>query len=72
MNRQHQLPHERVTEDMRRRLGAGEWESGEALPTVAQLAEHYHVSPATVTKAIRPLVAAGLIVTRERWGMFRA
>lgn len=72
MARKHQLPHERVTADLRRRLEAGEWEPGEALPTVSELAGEYGVSRATVSKSIKVLTAEGLLVTRERWGTFRA
>ena len=46
-------PYEIVAADLRRRIAAGEWQPGEALPTVAALAEHYEVSKATVTRTLR-------------------
>ena len=58
--------------DLRRRIAAGEWEVDEALPTTAVLAEHYHVSQATVTRVLRALAAEGLVRTVPRWGTFRA
>jgi GntR family transcriptional regulator len=61
-----------VAADLRRRIAAGEWEVDEALPTTATLAEHYHVSQATVTRVLRTLAAEGLVRTVPRWGTFRA
>ena len=65
-------PFERVAVDLRRRIAAGEWQSGEALPTVAALAEHYQVSKATVTRTLRILADEGLVRVVPRWGTFRA
>lgn len=65
-------PSETVAADLRRRIAAGEWEVDEALPTTAALAEHYHVSQATVTRTLRMLAAEGLVRTVPRWGTFRA
>ena len=58
--------------DLRRRIADGEWETDEALPTTAALAERYHVSQATVTRVLRTLAAEGLVRTVPRWGTFRA
>jgi DNA-binding GntR family transcriptional regulator len=68
--RSHELPSERVTADLRARITAGEWQPGEAVPTVSELAASYGVSRATVAKAVRVLVDEGLLVTRARWGTF--
>lgn len=70
MPRSHQLPSERVTAGLRAKIKAGEWQPGEALPTVSELAASYGVSRATVAKAVRVLVDEGLLVTRARWGTF--
>ena len=72
MPRSEQRPRERVIEDMRRRIDAGEWTSGEALPTVAELAGYYGTSGATVSKALRQLAEEGLVRVVPRWGTFRA
>jgi DNA-binding GntR family transcriptional regulator len=64
-------PSEIVAADLRRRIAAGEWAVDEALPTTVALAEHYHVSQATVTRVLRVLSAEGLIRTVPRWGTFR-
>jgi DNA-binding GntR family transcriptional regulator len=65
-------PGERVAADLRRRIAAGEWESGDALPTVAALAGHYDVSKATITRMMRTLADEGLVRVVPRWGTFRA
>ena len=63
-------PYERVLTDMRRRLAAGEWAPGSALPSVAALATHYGVGHGTITRVVRTLVADGLVHTVHRWGIF--
>jgi len=65
-------PSERVAADLRRRIAGDEWAADEALPTTAALAEHYHVSQATITRTLRTLAAEGLVRTVPRWGTFRA
>lgn len=65
-------PYEIVVADLRRRIAAGEWQLGEALLTVAALAEHYGVSKATITRVLRILADEGLVRVVPRWGTFRA
>ena len=72
MPRGPERPFEVVAADLRRRIAAGEWQTGEALPTVAALAEHYGVSKATVTRTLRILADEGLVRVVPRWGTFRA
>lgn len=72
MPRGPQRPSETVADSLRQRIAAGEWQPGEALPTVAALAEHYHVARATVARTLRTLEAEGLIRVVPRWGTFRA
>jgi DNA-binding GntR family transcriptional regulator len=67
-----QRPFETVADDLRRRIAAGEWQPDEALPTNKDLAGHYGVSEATITRAMRRLAAEGLVVTVPRWGTFRS
>jgi GntR family transcriptional regulator len=64
-------PGERVEASLRRRIEAGEWRSGQALPTVAALAGHYRVSPGVVVRVLKRLEAEGLVRIVPRWGTFR-
>jgi GntR family transcriptional regulator len=70
--RQPKRPFESVAADLRARLEAGEWASGEALPAVGKLAESYGVSRATVARALHTLADDGLVAIVPRWGVFRA
>jgi DNA-binding GntR family transcriptional regulator len=65
-------PSEIVAGDLRRRIAHSEWQPGEALPTVAALADHYGVSKATVSRTLRILADEGLVRVVPRWGTFRA
>lgn len=58
--------------DLSERIAAGEWRTGEALPTVAALSEHYGVSPGVIQRVLRRLQAEGLVTVVARWGTFRA
>jgi GntR family transcriptional regulator len=64
-------PSVRVETDLRERIESGEWDHGAALPSVAALAEHYGVSRASVSKALRRLAAHGLVEIVPAWGTFR-
>lgn len=64
-------PSLRITADLRRRIEAGEWASGEQLPPIAELAAEYGNARRTVTKALRVLEAEGLIVITPNWGTHR-
>lgn len=65
-------PGQRVERDLRERIEAGEWQSGEALPTVAALSQHYVVSPGVIQRVLKRLQADELITVVARWGTFRA
>jgi DNA-binding GntR family transcriptional regulator len=55
-----------MADDLRRRIKAGEWKSGEAIPPVVAMGEHYGVSTSTIHAAVRQLIDEGLL-TRPRW-----
>ena len=65
------MPSRRVEADLRQRIEADEWTSGQALPSIASLAENYGVSRATVAKALRRMADDGLVEVVPQWGTFR-
>jgi DNA-binding GntR family transcriptional regulator len=65
-------PYITVADALRERLNGGEWLPGEALPSVTALAETYAVSRSTAARAIKVLVAEGLLTVVPGWGTFRA
>jgi DNA-binding GntR family transcriptional regulator len=69
--RERELPSKRVEAGLRRRIDAAEWDHGQALPSVAALAQHYSTSRATVAKALRRIADDGLVEIVPQWGTFR-
>ena len=67
-----EMPSERAERVLRERLAADEWKTGEALPTLDQLAVQLGVARGTVATVLRRLAAEGLVITRARWGRFKA
>ncbi|WP_431679777.1 FadR/GntR family transcriptional regulator [Kitasatospora sp. KL5] len=57
-------------EQLREQLGAGVWAVGERIPTEHELAERLQVGRNTVREAIRVLVHAGMLVSRQGEGTF--
>ncbi|MGF1431442.1 FadR/GntR family transcriptional regulator [Kitasatospora sp. LaBMicrA B282] len=57
-------------EQLREQLAAGSWTVGEKIPTEHELAERMQVGRNTVREAIRVLVHAGMLVTRQGEGTF--
>ncbi|MFI6055639.1 GntR family transcriptional regulator [Streptomyces violascens] len=63
-------PYQKVADDLRRRLAAGEWLVGDKLPSRAQLADHYKVGPNVLQKAQELLIVEGLLEGRAGVGTF--
>jgi DNA-binding FadR family transcriptional regulator len=57
-----------VVSDLGRRIVAGEWQSGEILPTEAELMEQLQVGRSVVREAMRILNAKGLVRSRQMEG----
>ena len=51
----------RVASVLRGRIARGEWDRGQQLPTMEQLAETFGVATITIRQAVRILVAEGLL-----------
>ena len=66
------LPSETVEASLRQRIASGEWDHGDRLPTLADLADEYHVSRGTVNTVLRKLADEGLLIIRSRWGTFKS
>jgi DNA-binding GntR family transcriptional regulator len=61
-------PWRQVTDDLRRRIQAGEWTG--RLPGEKTLAQEYGVAVNTVRKAMAALRNEGLIQTDKGWGSY--
>ena len=60
-----------IAEDLRRRIGSGEFSPGQQLPSIAALQEHYDVPGLnTIRQAQQLLVEDGLVETRQGVGAF--
>ena len=62
----------RLADALWTRIASGEWQPGNRLPTVVQLAEEYDVAGVTVRAALRLLSEQGLIHARQGRGTFVA
>ncbi|MEW2570425.1 FadR/GntR family transcriptional regulator [Streptomyces sp. NPDC047070] len=61
---------ESVAQELRAELSSGNWALGQRIPTEAALMERLGVSRASVREAVRGLVQAGLLATRQGDGTF--
>jgi GntR family transcriptional regulator len=61
-----------ITEQIRRRIVAGDWAPGKELPSIRALAADLRVSVITVKRAYLDLESDGVIVTRHGKGSFVA
>lgn len=62
--------YQKISEDLQRRIEAGEWGHGQKLPTELELRERYDASRNTIRDAINRLVIRGLIETRPGQGTY--
>jgi GntR family transcriptional regulator len=62
--------YQRVRDDLVRRIAAGEWAPGQAIPTEAELSLSYEVSIGTIRKAIDLLVNEGVLTRSQGKGTF--
>ncbi|MFE0042326.1 FadR/GntR family transcriptional regulator [Streptomyces albireticuli] len=59
-----------VVDQLRAQVGAGEWRVGQRIPTEHALAEQLQVGRNTVREAVRVLVHAGMLRSRQGEGTF--
>ena len=58
-----------LVEQVRRRVAAGQWKPGEAMPSVRELAQALAVNPMTVSKAFGLLESQGILERRRGLAM---
>jgi DNA-binding GntR family transcriptional regulator len=63
------LPSDDAETKLRERLAT--MASGEAFPSLTKLAYEYHVSTASVNKAMKRLKADGLVASRKGWATWK-
>lgn len=68
--RRHVAAYQRIADELRQRIEAGEFAPDGKLPTEPQLMKHYTVSSTTVRSAVKVLANAGLVETRHGTGTF--
>lgn len=61
-----------IADLLKERITQGLYKPGNPIPSERQLTEEFGVSPLTARKAVRILVAAGLVVTLPSKGSFVA
>ena len=57
-----------IRSDVLRRIQTGLWKPGDHIPNEVELAETYHCTRSTVSRALRDLAAAGFLVRKRKGG----
>jgi GntR family transcriptional regulator len=66
------LRYQVIADDLRRRLEAGDYQSGDLLPSESELSHEHAASRVTVRRALEVLRADGLVDARQGFGWFVA
>jgi GntR family transcriptional regulator len=64
--------YQQIADQMRDRILQGEWQEGERIPSIRELAVEIGVNPNTVTKTYQALTDQGVIETQRGRGYFVA
>ncbi len=67
-----QTRYQQIADDLRRRMGEGEFGAGRLLPSEADLSATYDASRVTVRRALEQLRDEGLVSSRQGFGWFAA
>lgn len=62
--------YQRLQNALIRKIESGQWQSGQKLPSEAQLQRHYQMSRVTVRRALSELTAQGYIASKQGQGSF--
>lgn len=65
-----QIRYRTIADDLRRRVGAGEFAAGRTLPSESELSGSYEASRVTIRKALELLREEGLVDARQGFGWF--
>lgn len=63
-------PFRQAADDLRKRIGKGQFGPGERLPSIRALAEEYGVAPQTMQNALKELRKDGLVVAQQGRAFF--
>jgi DNA-binding GntR family transcriptional regulator len=61
-------PYRVIAAALRERIETGEFQPGDALPSINRLSQEYGVAKTTAQKALQVLKDEGLAVGRQGWG----
>jgi GntR family transcriptional regulator len=64
------IKYQEIADDIRKKILAGKYLSGEQLPLEKEMCSHYDVSRITIKKAVDELVKLGLVIKRRGSGTF--
>jgi GntR family transcriptional regulator len=66
------IRYQRIADELRARIEAGEYLAGRLLPSEAELSQQYQASRVTIRRALEALRAEGLVSSRQGFGWFVA
>jgi GntR family transcriptional regulator len=69
-NDRHRRPFQQIADDLRSRIGAGEFAPEQALPSIKALAGEYQVAGQTIQSAMRVLKDENLVVSEPNRGFY--
>ncbi len=62
------IRYQEIAEDLRRRVGAGEFDASRLLPSESELSESYSASRVTIRRSLEVLRSEGLVESRQGYG----
>jgi GntR family transcriptional regulator len=69
-NDRHRRPFQQVADDLRKRIGGGEFAPGQTLPSIKALSSDYKVAGQTIQNALRLLKEDNLVVSEPNRGFY--
>jgi DNA-binding GntR family transcriptional regulator len=69
-NDRHRRPFQQIADDLRSRIGRGEFAPGQPLPSIKALSGEYEVAGQTIQSALRVLKEENLVVSEPARGLY--